>query len=380
MIYELRQFNKVLLKFDYKEVDLNRIINIIYVNLEHKHLLPIGLKLTNEGLMTWLKSRTIPQNREYVNVLLSKMGVNVNDTIGIINLCKGLSLNDSYWIVEEDFNGTFEEYNLYDNEFSNVLSLIAYTGYGSRRITGVKSSPEFTTNGMLPKAWRRINVDILLYKGGTSGFSNTGNEPFSEYFASQIAEKMGLNHIKYSLSNWKKMVCSTCKLFTNKDISFVPIYKFIDSNENVSNINYMANYFKELGEKFYNSFVDMIIFDSLIYNTDRHANNYGLLVDNHTNKVISFAPLFDHGMSLFNYAMIDDLKNIDQYAKTRTSVYGFDHTEIAKRFISKRQKDQLKKLIDFKFVNVPKHISFNIERKKLLEKFIQKRGIELLNL
>ena len=95
MIYELRQFNKVLLKFDYKEVDLNRIINIIYVNLEHKHLLPIGLELTNEGLMTWLKSRTIPQNREYVNVLLSKMGVNVNDTIGIINLCKGFSLNDS---------------------------------------------------------------------------------------------------------------------------------------------------------------------------------------------------------------------------------------------------------------------------------------------
>ena len=185
MIYELRQFNKVLLKFDYKEVDLNRIINIIYVNLEHKHLLPIGLELTNEGLMTWLKSRTIPQNREYVNVLLSKMGVNVNDTIGIINLCKGFSLNDSYWIVEEYFNGTFEEYNLYDNEFSNVLS-------------GVKSSPEFTTNGMLPKAWRRINADILLYKGGTSGFSNTGNEPFSEYFASQIAEKMGLNHIKYS--------------------------------------------------------------------------------------------------------------------------------------------------------------------------------------
>ena len=188
MIYELRQFNKVLLKFDYKEVDLNRIINIIYVNLEHKHLLPIGLKLTNEGLMTWLKSRTIPQNREYVNVLLSKMGVNVNDTIGIINLCKGLSLNDSYWIVEEYFNGTFEEYNLYDNEFSNVLSLIAYTWYGSRRIAGVKYSPEFTTNGILPKAWRIINAYILLYKGGTSGFSNTGNEPFSEYFASQIAE------------------------------------------------------------------------------------------------------------------------------------------------------------------------------------------------
>ena len=43
---------------------------------------------------------------------------------------KGLSLNDSYWIVENE-DEKFEDFNLYDHDFLKVLSMIAYTGYGS---------------------------------------------------------------------------------------------------------------------------------------------------------------------------------------------------------------------------------------------------------
>ena len=51
------------------------------------------------------------------------------------------------------------------------------------------TSSEPTTNGMLPKGWRFIGGGdgIYLYKGGTSGAANTGNEPYSEFYASQIA-------------------------------------------------------------------------------------------------------------------------------------------------------------------------------------------------
>ena len=61
----------------------------------------------------------------------------------------------------------------------------------------------------------------------------------------------------------------------------------------------------------------MMIFDAVICNTDRHFGNFGLMVDNKTNSPISFAPLFDHGLSLLNYAMDDDLNSIDEYVKTR---------------------------------------------------------------
>ena len=76
------------------------------------------------------------------------------DFRGIIDVCKGLSLNDSFWVTPSDFTGSFADYNLYENPFSEVLSIVAYTGYGSSD-KAFTTSPELTTDGMLPKAWRR---------------------------------------------------------------------------------------------------------------------------------------------------------------------------------------------------------------------------------
>lgn len=44
---------------------------------------------------------------------------------------------------------------------------------------------------MLAKSWRRIKNNIFLYKSGTEGFANSGLEPYSEYYASQIAKNNG---------------------------------------------------------------------------------------------------------------------------------------------------------------------------------------------
>ena len=65
-------------------------------------------------------------------------------------------------------------------------------------------SPELTTGGMLPQAWCYVEHDgICLYKGGTTGASNAGREPYCEYYASQIAETMRLSAVHYDLENWK---------------------------------------------------------------------------------------------------------------------------------------------------------------------------------
>jgi len=96
-----------------------------------------------------------PQNRAFVQSFLAKLGLNVNDTKGIIDICKGLSLNDCYWIVDDAFIGSFDKFNLYDNRFNRILSLIAYTGYGDTQRSGFVSTPELTTDGMLAKCWRR---------------------------------------------------------------------------------------------------------------------------------------------------------------------------------------------------------------------------------
>ncbi len=375
-MFYLKQYNKTLLQFDIAEDNLDgqKVVLIKDVSGSNKHLLPIGVKPNPESIMKWLRSRIIPKNREYVDSFLAKSGLAHNDIKGILQVCKGLSLNDSYWITLND-DEKFEDYNLYEHDFLKVLSLIAYTGYGSSPAKGFTSSPEFTTAGMLRKGWRRLRGEILLYKGGTSGAANTGNEPFSEFYASQIAKKMELNHVDYSLARWKGNICSVCKLFTDIDHSYVPIFRFV---ENYS-LRTVAEYIKSLGDSYYNEFVDMLVFDALIYNEDRHFGNFGLIVDNKTNEPCTFAPIFDNGLSLFNYAMIDDLENIEEYAKTRSSSYGVPFENIVREFITPRQKTKLRKMIGFKFeqdgnYNLPS------KRMRIIEKHLQTRITELLNI
>lgn len=184
----LKQFDDILLHFTAKRTIDGIDVAITSTNKDKATYLPLGMKSTNESLTRWLRHRTIPANRAYAQNFLSKNGLSENDFIGILQICKGLSLTDCYWVTYPDDPKTFAQVNLFDNRFSQVLSQIAFTGYGSSPASKFRSSPEFTTNGMLPKAWRRKDGKVLLYKGGTSGFANTGKEPYSEFYAAQEAE------------------------------------------------------------------------------------------------------------------------------------------------------------------------------------------------
>ena len=376
-MFYLKQYDTVLLSFEILEDPLEgQKCRIHEIDEAHANLLPVGLKKTDEGLMSWLRSRIIPRNREYVDALLTKSGLSHNDTKGILQVCRELSLNDSYWVVEEGFNGKYADYNLYEHDFVKVLSLIAYTGYGSSSwAKGFSSSPEFTTTGMLRKGWRRLGGKVLLYKGGTSGAANTGNEPYSEFYAAQVAERMGIRHVPYGLSMWKGCMCSTCELFCDIDHSFVPIYRFMDK----CTLRTVADYLRSLGGSYYDCFADMLVFDALICNEDRHFGNFGLMVDNKTNQPYAFAPLFDHGLSLFNYAMPDDMKTLDEYAKTRSSAYGVPFDNIVREFISPRQKEQLRKMIGFRFEKHPRY-NLSADRLKAIEKTMQNRAQAFLSI
>ena len=177
MNYILKQFDYALLYFSMENTNDGLKVEINLVNKELKSLLPLDLELTNHSLKRWLEKRIISRNRAYVSNFLARLGLNEKDTKGIIDICQGLSLNDCYWIVQENCNDKFSDKNLYTNSFNTNIASIAFTGYGSYTRNSFRSSPEFTTNGMLAKSWRRMNGRILLYKSGTEGFANSGLEP-----------------------------------------------------------------------------------------------------------------------------------------------------------------------------------------------------------
>ena len=373
MSYMLKQYDESLLKFDMTNEFDGMTIKILWTTKDKKHLLPLDLQLTENGLAKWIRGRVIPSNRAYVENFLVKLGLNEKDSKGIIDICKGLSLDDSYLIVDENFKDTFARCNLYYNRFSATIACLAFTGYGSVGRSTFRSSPEFTTNGMLAKCWRRVDKKIQLYKTGTEGFANSGKEPYSEFYAYQVARAMGLNAIEYNLSMWKHKLCSTCELFTDIDTSYIPVGRLVTEG----GIRAILEYFKELSDAYYQEIVDMLVFDAVICNTDRHFGNFGVLVDNKSNKIKGVAPIFDNGLSLFTYAMEDDIKNLNAYAKTRKPATYPDFVTFAKETMGKRQKDRLRKLIHFKF---KKHSRYNLDDKRLkaIEKFIQDRVKELL--
>ena len=289
-------------------------------------------------------------------------------------MCKGLSLNDSYWVVEDDFRGRFSDYNLYENRFSEILSLVAYTGVEQSR-GKFTTSPELTTGGALPKAWRYIDGEgIFLFKGGNNILTYGGNEPYSEYYASQIAKQMGLNAVHYELENWKGILASKCKLFNSIDVSYVPIWRVIPD----ITIKKAIDFYDSLGTEFGEQIRSMLTFDALIYNEDRHFGNFGLLRDNKTGEFIAPAPMFDHGHALFSQAAPDKFNYLESYSKTLTTPYGditFDR--LAVEVIGKTQTAQLRKMANFSF---KRHPSLNLDEERLqkIEAFVKKRAIQLL--
>jgi len=105
-----------------------------------------------------------------------------------------------------------------------------------------------------------------------------------------------------------------------------------------------------------------------------------VLRDNHTGRIIAPAPIFDNGLSLFNYAMPEDIADLDEYAKTRSPAYGNVSFEtICKEVLGKIQMKQLRKLIGFRFKR-HSHINLPEERLAAIEKHIGKRIKQLLEL
>ena len=220
-------------------------------------------------------------------------------------------------------------------------------------------------------------VKFYYIKAEQKGASNLGFEPYSEFYAPQIASVLGINAIRYGLSKWKGELCSTCELFTSKDISFVPVGRLVKKG----GFNAVWEYYKSLGPIFEKAFNNMIVFDAIICNTDRHYGNFGVLVDSKTNKIIAPAPLFDHGNSLFNYAGEENLVSNEILEKYITEnlfprVYD-DFIETAKEHLDDDLRKNIKKLFNFKF---RKHSRYNLNNNRLhrLEHQIQERAKALL--
>lgn len=361
--------NKPLIKFEYltnnNEFGTIYDLKISEIKKDKQDIFPISLETTEEGLKEWIKIRKVPKNRAFVEKILGTLVENENSKhpMDYIKVSFGLSLNDSYWIIPDDGKQyLWENYNLYKNEFSKTLSLVAFTGYNSQ-IKDVRISPEYTTNGMLKKCWHQKEDGIYLLKGATEEYSNSGKEHYSEFYSAQVAEILGLNHIEYDLEKFHDELVSSCQLFTSENVGYEPMVN-VFKNKNIKYIVLDARTIYEIKNLLKEEFIkfeDMMLFDAIIGNKDRHLGNFGILNNNNTGELISLAPIFDNGLSMLNCMTkneISDKEYLKKFNLEKTNSFNQTFDEAMKIFSNKRHIVNLIKLKNFK---VKKHEQYNLD-------------------
>ena len=142
----------------------------------------------------------------------------------------------------------------------------------------------------------------------------------------------------------------------------------------------MRAYYGELGEAFVHALDEMILFDAVIYNTDRHFGNFGVLVDSKTNQIVAPAPLFDHGNALFSLAGLDVFESgqgMMNYAKIQQPRVYDDFVAEARSVLTHEWRSRLRHLLSFR---LKRHSRYNLPPKRLtlIEKQVSQRVAEIL--
>ena len=263
--------------------------------------LPVGVSV-NKGiadraaLNEWWADRSIPASRSGIREALETL--DVTSTKMLLVRCYGLSLSDQYWIYPENSNLTWDQINFFENLFSDDMGDVLFGT--QKKADGFDfSSPDNTSDGCLKKRWKILNGKRCLIKGGSNPFRQ---QPFNEVIAAGIMERLGIDHIPYTVM-WKEDApYSVCEDFVTADTELISAWRIMQTQkkENSTSVyQHFVNCCKALGAPNVVPSLDrMIILDYIIANEDRHLNNFGLLRNAETLEWLGFAPIFDSGSSL----------------------------------------------------------------------------------
>ena len=304
MRYSLMHKNIVVADIEIDEV-IGGITNI-YDVFAPNHL-PIGVYSKQNGkdvvdryaLNQWFADRCIPKHRMDIEEALEVLKFSARQ---LVIESWGLSLSDHYWLrlCDNELSNTalYENVNFFDNDFSEDVGDI---------LLGLKDSdddinywsPDNTTNGNLKKCWRIIDGKRCLLKSGSYPFQQ---QPFNEVIASRIMDRLGIDHVPYTVTWINDEPYSVCEDFVTKDTELISARRVMhlrpkDNHEN--EYLYYVNICQEFGIDIVDYLDRMIVLDYIIANEDRHFNNFGLLRDANTLEWQGAAPIFDSGTSLW---------------------------------------------------------------------------------
>lgn len=245
----------------------------------------------------WCATRVLPLDRQYAKAILNSIGatqaVTDRDRAKIALTYRCLTLTDIFWVREQGENARFEEVDLYDHHLNKALVYVALRG---KQITvdNKELAQDLSTNGCFPKAWIRTKEEFKLLKDG-------GRDAVEkEVLASRICRCFDCRQVLYEEDYFDGEKVSVSSIMTSKKYSIVSkeMFDIYSVNQDINPMEYIL----ELDAY---SYYMMNIIDYLVGNTDRHWGNWGLLIDNKTNKPVSLHPLMDFNQSFNSYDNIE---------------------------------------------------------------------------
>ena len=190
----------------------------------------------------------------------------------------------------------------------------------------------------------REGDQVSLLKRGSEGYANAGFEPYSEVLAAEVLQAASIDHVPYTIENFHGKLASKCPLFASEKVGFVSAHRFFDGPFDVEDV--LAFCDAHGGDE---SFREMIVMDAVMANVDRHAGNYGFLVDNETGEILRMAPLFDQNMACLPMMMEHD--DFDEYLSMIGPKIGASFVSIARALITSDIRAKLVALKDFEYTD-----------------------------
>lgn len=298
--------------------------------------LPYGFKSIDD----WLEGRQAAKHRRHLAELMKTCGCYKKS--GFIAMTRCASLTDSFWVKRADDPLSWAQVNLYENPFDDVVARIAFDGVGLYGQKFLPTTPELSTSGSFEKCWIRDRDGISLLKRGSEGARNAGMEPYSEALCSQLGDALGCDHVPYRVMRYHDKLASSCPIFTDENTGFVNMAAYTEERPTVSA---MLELCASLGCE--EDFRRMLIFDALTANVDRHAGNYGFLVDNETGEVQKLAPMFDHNLALLPY--LTEEQDMEKYLSEQGPKLGGDFVETARAVLTPALRADLINLKSFDY-------------------------------
>lgn len=244
-------------------------------------MLPLYLKRT-KNFEGWLASRAIDAHRTNSRLLKRALRLRATDDVWTALAVNAATVTDRYWFRPEGSTAVYEDIRFKENYFAE-LALRGDPDSFSHRPS---RTPELTNTGSFEKCWKLIDGEWWMYKSGNK------EEYFSELFICRLGEKLGLPTAHYEMDG--QYIRS--KAFTaGATVNFEPMRALVDDDEDYETC---FSVLLDISPKIAEQYLQLLWMDSVCYNMDRHTENFGLLREVKTGKILSLAPNYDNNIAL----------------------------------------------------------------------------------